>query len=313
MAESAINDPVAQQAIQWLVQLHSGEMTDAERRAFEKWRAEHPSHELACRRIEQTLGHLPGVAREPGLRKVLHSNGTRRQFLQGALAITALASSSAWLYDRHSPLGGVFADLSTGTGERKTVTLQDGSVLTLNARSSVDVQVTASMRQIQLIKGMMHLRAARAATPFVISTDAGLVSLEEGALTVGVKSDGTQVAALSEAASITTRAGRTQLVAAGQGAVFDSQSYNLHAIAVSAESAWLEGYVQINDQPLSVLIDALRDYRTGILRVSPDVANLRISGIFPLDDTDYALDALAQTMPVVVRRTTGYWVSISKA
>jgi transmembrane sensor len=47
--------------------------------------------------------------------------------------------------------------------------------------------------------------------------------------------------------------------------------------------------------------------------VAPDVADLRITGSFPLHDTDKALSALLPTLPVQIERHTPYWVTVAKA
>ena len=44
----------------------------------------------------------------------------------------------------------------------------------------------------------------------------------------------------------------------------------------------------------------LSRYRPGLLRVEPQVAGLRLSGAFQLDDTDTVLDSLARMLPIDV-------------
>jgi transmembrane sensor len=60
-------------------------------------------------------------------------------------------------------------------------------------------------------------------------------------------------------------------------------------------------------------VAALQPYRTGVLRIDPKAAQIRVSGVFSLDDTDGTLRALAQTQPVRVLERTSYWVTISAA
>lgn len=313
MSLSTSPDPVATQAINWIVLLHSGEMTESEHAAFLEWRAEDSKHDEACRRIEQTLGHLPQLGASPTLRKVLHRPSNRRQFLQGALSIAAVATAGGWLYDRHAPLTGLLADLHTGTAQRSKTTLSDGSIITLNARSSVDIDFAASHRHIEVIKGQIHLIAAPSDAPFEITTRDGLISLQGGIFTVGLRKEGTRVAALTGSALLRNQLGKTSPLMASQSLLMSERAYAVQSVATRAENAWLDGFIELDDQPLSDLVTALQDYRPGVLRVSPEAARLRVSGIFPLDDTDFTLEALAQTLPVIVSRTTGYWVSISKA
>jgi transmembrane sensor len=54
-------------------------------------------------------------------------------------------------------------------------------------------------------------------------------------------------------------------------------------------------------------------YRQGLLRCEPAVAGLRISGVFPLADTERILDMLASSLPVRVRSRSRYWVTLEAA
>lgn len=305
------SENVVEQAIEWMVHFHSGEMTDRERKAFAEWRAERSSHEEACQQIEQILCGFPQLAMAPDLRQALEISGSRRQFLKNCLTIATIAPSVLWLYNRRAPLDGLWADIHTGTGERSTKRLPDGSLLTLNARSSVNFDFSEGRRDIQLVRGQIYVNAFRDRSPLRVSTADGVISLNEGVLTAAVRSEGTQLASLKQAAQVKTSHDVTSILQPGHGALINKQGIFPHLIAEKAERAWLEGLIEVNDQPLGRLIEAFRDYRTGIIRISDEASRLRVSGIFPLDDTDFSLDSLAQTLPVVIRRTTGYWISIS--
>ena len=67
--------------------------------------------------------------------------------------------------------------------------------------------------------------------------------------------------------------------------------------------------IELHDEPLSSLIDALRPYQTGVLRISPEAARLRVFGVFALDNTAHTLSALAQTLPLKVTRY-GPWLTV---
>ena len=75
----------------------------------------------------------------------------------------------------------------------------------------------------------------------------------------------------------------------------------------------MDGLLEVRNQALAEGLDALRAYRSGVLRVDPAVAGLRVSGLFRLDDSDQALDALARTLPIRVARRTDLWVSVGPA
>ena len=51
----------------------------------------------------------------------------------------------------------------------------------------------------------------------------------------------------------------------------------------------------------------------GHLSCDPAVAHLRISGTFPLNDTDAVLNILSRTLPVRIQTLTRYWVNVVPA
>ena len=65
------------------------------------------------------------------------------------------------------------------------------------------------------------------------------------------------------------------------------------------------------DMRLDAFADELSRYRPGLLRVEPQVAGLRLSGAFQLDDTEAVLDSLTRMLPVDVLYRTPYWVTIA--
>jgi transmembrane sensor len=91
----------------------------------------------------------------------------RRRMLQlgGAIAATALIGvAGTWEVLRHR---GRFA---TGKGETKVVALKDGSVVTLNTASEIQVNYTETMRSVELVQGEALFDVAKNKTrPFVVS------------------------------------------------------------------------------------------------------------------------------------------------
>ncbi|KAG1060900.1 hypothetical protein G6F40_018041 [Rhizopus arrhizus] len=72
----------------------------------------------------------------------------------------------------------------------------------------------------------------------------------------------------------------------------------------------MRGVLYANQLRLDAFASELGRYRSGVLRCDPEIAHLRISGAFQLNDTDAVLAALPATLPVQVRYRTAYWVTI---
>jgi transmembrane sensor len=56
-------------------------------------------------------------------------------------------------------------------------------------------------------------------------------------------------------------------------------------------------------------VAALRPYHAGVIDLQADVADLRVTGRFPLDP-HRALQMLVDTLPIDVRVIAGLWVRI---
>ncbi|MNZ72338.1 fec operon regulator FecR [compost metagenome] len=78
----------------------------------------------------------------------------------------------------------------------------------------------------------------------------------------------------------------------------------------SGADAWTRGMLVVDNVRLADLVDELSRYRSGYLGVAPEVANLRITGSFPLNDTDLALTSLLPTLPVQLEQNTPWWVTV---
>ena len=122
-----------------------------------------------------------------------------------------------------------------------------------------------------------------------------------------------QVTAIKGRVALVSPSGARVEVASGEHATLAARRAPTVAAARGTEALWTRGLVAMDNQPLGELIEAMRDYRPGVLRVDRHAAQIRISGVFSLDDTERALRALAETQPVRVNTRTPYWVTIESA
>ncbi|KAK80723.1 hypothetical protein L573_0882, partial [Bordetella holmesii H620] len=67
----------------------------------------------------------------------------------------------------------------------------------------------------------------------------------------------------------------------------------------------------IDSSQLGEIVAALRPYRHGTLRVSMAAGGLPVTGMYPLDDPEAALQALSERMPIAIKRLTPWFVSIN--
>lgn len=315
-ARRPAEDPHAA-AVEWMVLLSSGEVSPAESRAHQQWLLADPRHAQAWARVRGALREVvepvqqvaTGEGLQPAAVRTALDRPRRRGTLRGLVGLAVVVGAGFTWQARPDWR----ADLRTATGERRRMTLADGSELLLDAGSAVDVEFTPALRRLRLHAGQLMVAVApQRDRPFVVATEAGEVRALGTRFVVSQREARSHVAVLEHRVQVA--AGRdTAILEAGQSIGFDRSGLATPRPAASAALSWVNGMVSVDDEPLSVVIEALRPYRPGVIQLSSKAASLRVFGAFPLDSPDRALDSLAEVLPIRVRRYGPWWVSVQPA
>ena len=102
-----------------------------------------------------------------------------------------------------------------------------------------------------------------------------------------------------------------RVVQAGETVHFTRNRMEAPEPAFESDVAWRSGMLIVDALPLGDLLAELSRYRPGVLRCDPAVAELRVSGAFPLSNPDRSLSMLQTTYPLEVRYATRYWVTVT--
>ena len=303
-------------AARWYARLQSPTVAKSDREDWQTWLQQSPAHQLAWHEVEQVQGAMasvPGDVAAPALRAAALS---RRKLLRqlGMFAIAVPVGAIAW---RYQPWRTSQAQYVTATGERLEQRLADGGRLILNTATQVDVEYTVAQRMVRLHAGEIFIETAKAprsvSRPFVVVTPQGRVEALGTRFTVRSDADLSTVTVLDSAVRVAlTDAPDTQNVRAGQKLAFKRSGIGRLTEASRFDASWVGGNLVVVDMPLRALLDELSRYRPGLLSCSDDIAALKISGAFPVHDTDRALSAITQSFPVQQLRLTRYWVRITK-
>ncbi|PPC74294.1 hypothetical protein C4K68_26485 [Pokkaliibacter plantistimulans] len=308
-----------EQAIDWMVQMQSGEVGADERHAWQRWLEASTSHLQAWEQVSQALGrtvvplrqhHIPAQLPQQAMADTDVRGLSRRRLLGGSLMLAGLAAGSSWLLHQQQWL----ADLRTGVAERRRFSLPDGSKVLLDACSAVDVQFDQQRRGLFLRRGALQIQSVDdAARPLQVSTAEGQVQVLGRQLMVRQGEGQTLVLAQDQGAMVANQAGQVQWLKQGQGLWFAADRLGAPQRDLLDLAAWQHGMLVVRDRPLAEVVAALRPYRHGLLRVAPEVAGLRVLGAFPLDDSNRLLTSLAQTLPIRVRYYSDLLVMIEAA
>ena len=305
------SEQIIQQAANWLTRLHDEDVSDAERQAFTRWCQADPRHAVAIERMRSLWGSLDTLPAQPAriaLNRAFTPQRSRRAQVAGVLGIVLCS----WLGLQHLPVW--MADQRTGIGERRQVALEDGSQLQLNSNSAVDVKFDGQRRVIELLQGELWVDVAKdAQRPFVVRTDQGTATALGTRYLVKRAADGTTVVTVIESSvAVKGQADDEVKVTAGQRSVVDhGRATPAQAIGDADPDAWTRGLLKVDDQPLGDVLQTLAGYRHGLLRFDPQaLRNLRVSGVFKLDDTAAALATLADNLPIQVDYFTDWLVVV---
>lgn len=324
MSDTISPDPqiarrVIREAAGWYSQLCSGEATAADKLAWQHWLDQGWEQQWAWSRVEhlqQQMSVAPG-----GLtRNVLDSGAeemraSRRALLKG-LGVVAVTMSLVWQGWRTQPWQAVLADYSTAIGERREWVLADGTRLTLNTDSAVNVVFDQHVRMVQLIKGEIYIETGHASAvlqqPFIVKTAQARLRALGTQFTVRQHANATWLGVMQHAVEVhAAHAGPTYIVPAGQQAMIGEEASEPVRVLTGNEASWRRGMLVVTDWRLADLVAELGRYRRGALRCDPQLAEQRISGAFPVDDTNIALEAIQTALPQVrINYFSRYWVTL---
>ncbi|WP_454726976.1 MULTISPECIES: DUF4880 domain-containing protein [Cupriavidus] len=319
---TAAPDPaVIREAAGWLVCLHSGEASLADHEAFERWRRASPEHEQAWQRAEKLSAKFSAIAPALGVPVLTRRRAIHRRAVVKALAILGVAAPAGWLGTRlwQGEAGEVYR---AAVGGHRRVALADRSVVQLNTATEVAVRYAEAARVLQLRQGEIYIETAadiqRPPRPFLVETRQGrLRALGTRFVVRELTQDGMDMTALTvleHRVEITLKSnGASRIVGAGETALFSDRAFAAAAPGQPSAAApgWTRGMLQADNMRLDALLQDLARYRPGIIRCEPDVAGLRVSGVFVLGDTDHILDIIGETLPVRIVRRTAYWVTVA--
>ncbi|MBK5439839.1 FecR family protein [Pseudomonas sp. TH32] len=302
-------------AAQWLSLLHSGEASEDQRQACDAWRDADPGHALALSRLEILWGRFEGLPASRSRRTLERVLAPSRHARVATALVLLIAASVAWQGVRQAPLW--LADQRTAVGERRNMMLEDHSQLQLNSDSAVDIEFDGQRRLIDLRRGELWVEVAKdPQRPFVVRTEQGTVTALGTRFLVRREDGQTRVTVLESAiaAQPASPSSTPARVAAGQQAtLYADHVEGLQTIGNADPASWTRGVLKVDDRPLLEVLDELARYRRGVLHYDRQaLVGLRVSGSFPLDNTDAALNALQTSLPIRLQRFTD-WLVLVKA
>jgi transmembrane sensor len=363
------NQQILEEASTWFVAFRSGDLDANARQQFHIWLKRSPEHihaylEIAAiyadipvpesghtpqeliaqARSSRDLNVVPVIAGGRGVVNSQTKGQSSRDPVRLRLATRVLAaallfafvSAGAWLYAERNIY-------RTGTGEQRSVTLSDGSIIELNARSKLRVVFHDRQRDVQLLEGQALFRVAKDRNrPFVVHAGATSVRAVGTQFDIYRRSTATTVTVLEGSVAVLsvplTNASETGvareaapdelfgkasasaiaqrklaqedreilLVAGEQAIVSPSDAHKAKPVNIESAIAWTRHELVFDGTPLSEVVEEFHRYSTHRLVLdNPELAKLRISGQYTSTSPESLVRFLSLQEGVVVTHENG--------
>lgn len=291
---------IVARAAHWAALLDDERVSRRAQEACERWCCEDPRHRLALERMRGLAGRfdqLDGAERAALGVAAKGRSQSGRWPARVALGLLLMLAGAGWL-SAQSLLATLFPDHQTGRGERRSLVLADGSALTLDGGSAADVHMAAAERRVTLFRGQVQAKVAPdAARPFTVATVDGTATALGTMFIVRKEGGRTLVTVVESRVRVCAQANPADCrhLTAGQRAMVTQAGVTpLPDIDPRAATAWTRGWLEADDMPVADLLAELNRQRGRPIRCDASLLNgRRVTGSFPLDDTDRAAQALA--------------------
>lgn len=323
-APDTMND-LTDTAVDWLMRPRPLSVADAQ--ALDAWLDADPEHRRAYGEVEQIWGAAAAVENHPRVetrrRWVLQSTGHRypRRSIAAALLAGVIGAGAFGYQTMTGPKPLATQAFSTGVGQQATVTLPDGSVVTLNTDTVVRTRADGDRRLVYLDRGQAYFKVAKDARhPFVVTAAGRTVTALGTAFDVRVDGKALKVvlvegkvrveAAKAAAAPDETEAPPTQQateMSAGSELVASNDAdWRLARTNVARETSWLNRQIVFDDEPLGEIVEEMNRYTTKKMVIEdPELAQRRLSGIYTAGDLAAFSEALRGYRVAELRETGG--------
>lgn len=290
-------DPHSQvlaQAADWFARLQDEHCSPAEQAQWAAWHAADPAHAAAWAKVEAITQQMAAL---PAGSSRLLASPARRKVNQRLLLLALGLGAGAWpLWEMQQPQ----ATHRTARGEIMPLTLADGSQLYLSSATQIQLHETPTQVQLRLLAGEVGVRTGQRpwqlSTPHAHYTPLGTrfsLRLDEGYDELAVEEHSVQV---------DTLAGIRGLVQAGEQRAVRASGLGPPQALAAAPLGWQTQQLVAYQMPLPAVCAALDRFSHARIDCAPELAQLQVVGVLPLDQPEQALASLTLALPVQLVR-----------
>jgi transmembrane sensor len=303
------DDPLLDEALDWVVRLKTGAPTQADLDALMRWRGQSAMHEQAFRsaaRVYRRAGTAAAELAEERANPIMQP--PQRRLPRRAVLAGTIAAAGAYVMVR-PPLGlwpsieELSADYRTGKGERRRIAIAPEVSLELNTQTSIALRSAPDQTRIELISGEAWVAAKESARPLVMLAGSGRITAAQASF---------DARCLGGSISVEQGGQSLQLQAKQQVAYTDAGLEQAVQVDRTQVSAWQSGQLIFHDRPLASVVDEINRYRPGqIIIANTELKRHLVNGTFQLEKLDNFVGQVEQLFGARVTRLPGGVVIMS--
>lgn len=325
--------PAADEAIEaaalWCIELSEGTLSEAEWAEFEAWLAV-PGHAdlfqeaIALWQDSGAVADWPQVIalrtraltqfRKANQRRWLAASPRRLAWISGVAAAMLLAVTLALFWHLDRP-----REYETGIGERQVAVLDDGSRVSLDAVTVMNVRMKNEARQVELVGGRAKFDVAKdPLRPFTVAAGDKLVvavgtsfsvELIDGEVRVILYEGQVEVRDRSDTARSAAAAPQRLMMRPGSELVDSVGSAKPAQVLrpdLTQSLSWEQGLVNFDGEPLASAVERMNRYSAKQIRISDAaLGEIPVDGMFKAGDVDAFVEGIAALHPLRAKNIGG--------
>lgn len=303
------------EAAEWMLRIQAAPLTEEQQQELQCWCQQSKAHLQTWQKAEKLLRHLNCIPSDYSY--ILEQGKKSAQYqLAGKLVLILSLGSLGGLFWQSDLKDYATADYATRAGQQKQIQLSDGTQVTLNTQTAIDIDYAKNQRNLKLRYGEILIQTAAEKNqpyrPFIVSNQhANMQALGTVFSVKYLKSQKAQscVGVIESAVKITLKHNRHQhTVHAGEQICFDAQHFYPQQPLNPNMYAWKNGMLMADQMPLQDLVTEINRYQHGYIQVDASLRQMKISGSFAVNDIDTLARALELSYPIQVKSYLQHYV-----
>ncbi|UXA39548.1 FecR domain-containing protein [Pseudomonas juntendi] len=295
-----------QEALEWFSALRHPNCDDAQRRAFAAWcqAAENAQAYAELERFWQQVQPSPARPRP-------RPPSERRSHLGKWVALCFLLGLAAATYLYWPWMQRLASELHTDVGERRSTRLADGTTLSLDSASAMNVDLRGRTRQLHLVQGQVYLQVALDGRALEVAVGNARIQVFGTRLQVTRHANHDELVVISGKAMV-VQGGEQRLVSKGERVTFDDTRIGtVRPADLKTVDSWRSGYLKASDMPLGQVLERLASYQgQRVWLMDEQLTHRRVSGDFNLDRAGETLQSLAAAQHLQLQGVLGHWLVV---